>query len=105
MKNIKFEVLDESVKIQKHYAFIKISFGDKVGYCISVKDDELVCHSIGSDMKRAEEIYKLLLCGEVSALHVNDVLMDVIPVRHRIDIITDRIIRAVHISEDVLISN
>lgn len=76
MKNIKFEVLDESMKTQKHYALIKISVCDKIVYCVAVKDDDLVCHSIGNDVKNAEKIYELLLCGQISALHVNDVLND-----------------------------
>ena len=76
MKNIKFEVLEESITPKKHYAFIKISVCDKIGYCILVKDDDLACHSIGNDLKNAEKIYQLLICTEVSSIHVNDVLCD-----------------------------
>ena len=76
MKNVKFKVLEESLKNQKYYALIKISVGVRAGYCVAVEDDELSLQGIGSNEARAKEIYDLFLDQEVSAIHVDEIVRD-----------------------------
>lgn len=78
MKNVKFEVLDESLKNQKYYALIKISVGARSGYCVAVEDDEFSLQGIGNDASRAREIYELFLNQEVSAIHADEIAHDLL---------------------------
>lgn len=76
MKNVKFTKLKEAMKGEKCYVLFKVSLENKSGYCIAVRDDEFCVQGLGNDADKASEIFDLLLCGEVSAIHINDVIRD-----------------------------
>lgn len=76
MKNVQFEKLREIVKGEKYYALLKIYLEDMSAYCIAARDDELCIQSIANDSEKASEIFEQLSCGEVSAMHINDVVRD-----------------------------
>lgn len=76
MGNIKFEVINENMKGERFYALFKVSHKDNDGYCVAVQDDEFSVQGIGDNFNRASELYNLLLCAEVSAIHVGDVVRD-----------------------------
>lgn len=76
MKNLKFETLRETVKGEKYYVLFKVSLENSSGYCIAVKDNDFAVGGIGNDTYKATEIYDMLSCGEVSAIHTDDVIKD-----------------------------
>ena len=76
MKNVKFEILNELIKNKKYYALASVSIADRDTCCIIVEDDEMALYNLGEDRTRANEIYELLACGEVSAIHVEDIISD-----------------------------
>ena len=76
MKNVKFEILDERIINRKYYALAGVAIEDKETCCIVVEDGELALYDLGEDRRRANEIYEMLACGEVSAVHLADVISD-----------------------------
>ena len=76
MKNVKLEIINESVKNEKYYALSKISTEEKNRYCVIVQDDELVLQDVGAERGRAKETYELLVRGEVSSVHAEDIISD-----------------------------
>ena len=76
MKNVKFETLKETMKGEKYYILFKISIESKSGYCIAVSDEELSVQGLENNFDRAREMYEMISCGEVSAIHINDVVKD-----------------------------
>ena len=76
MKNVKFEALKETVRGEKYYVLFKVLIEDREGYCIAVEDEDFSVQGLGNDFDRANEIYKAISDGVVSAIHVNDVISD-----------------------------
>ena len=76
MKNLKFEILNERIKNEKYYALACVSTERGEAYCAIVQDDELVVQDLGFEKGRAKEIYELLIRGEVSSLHVEEIVRD-----------------------------
>lgn len=76
MKNVKFEKLNETVKGEKYYLLFKVSTESKSGYCIAVEDDGLYVEGMGNDVSRAKEMYNMISCAEVSAIHISEVVRD-----------------------------
>lgn len=76
MKNVKFEMLKEAVRGEKYYMLFKASVENKEVYCIAVQDDDFFIQSVGYELDKAIEIFKLLSDSAVSAIHVNDVISD-----------------------------
>ena len=76
MKNVKFEILDERITNRKYYALAGVATEEREISCIIVEDGELTLYDLGEDRQRANEIYEMLACGEVSAVHLADVISD-----------------------------
>lgn len=76
MKNIKFEIVEEVLKNQKYYALIRVFAARKTVYCAIVQDDEISVKTLGNDLIVSKQIYELLRDGEVSAIHLSDVVND-----------------------------
>ena len=76
MKNIKLEQIRDSKKGEKYYMLFEVSFDSTSTYCIAARDDELSINSIGNDILKANDIYDMISCGEVSSVHVADIIRD-----------------------------
>lgn len=76
MKNINFKVLNEGFKKQKYYALVKASVEEKDSYFVLVQDEDLIIQGVGQDLVRGEKIYRMLLRGEVSSIHADEVIRD-----------------------------
>ena len=76
MKNVKIETLKENVKGEKYYLLFKLSTESKSSYCIAVEDEELSVEGIGNDAENAEKMYNMISCGEVSSIHISEVVRD-----------------------------
>ena len=76
MKNINFKVINEGFKKQKYYALVKSTVEDKNAYFVLVLDEDLIVQGVGSNLVNGEKIYRMLLRGEVSSIHADEVIRD-----------------------------
>lgn len=77
MKNIKFETIIQTTKGEKHYMLFEVLLESKSAYCMVAEDDSLAVQGIGNDYLMAKKVYELLSCGEVSSVHMADVINDI----------------------------